>query len=198
VTDIDERLTSAFASFRNEVGPLVRPSGTGPARTTVRGRRRRRTVVLAAAAVVAVPAVAYAVLGDNTPPAVPPVAAAPSASASASASPTPSAPVHVEYDLVAGATPVTFVATTMHGYRGSASVGVRNLAKKAERYELLITFTDGLKVIDDGTCRAGSKPGTALCTGTIEALSTRMFTVGFTSPEQKGEVRILGARKVAQ
>jgi hypothetical protein len=195
VTDIDERLTSAFASFRNEVGPLVRPFGTGPARTTVRGRRRRRTVVLAAAAVVAVPAVAYAVLGDNTPPAVPPVAAAPSASASAS--PTPSAPVHVEYDLVAGATPVTFVATTMHGYRGSASVGVRNLAKSPQRYELTIRFTGGLKVVDDDTCRAGSEPGTALCTGTIEALSTRMFTVGFTSPAQKGEVRILGVRKLA-
>ncbi|MEV8515064.1 hypothetical protein [Dactylosporangium sp. NPDC051484] len=75
MADFDDRfLASAFAEFRNEVEPHVKPAGTAAAHDTVHRRHRVRmiTATALAALAVAVPVAAYAaVTGDpHGPPAV--------------------------------------------------------------------------------------------------------------------------------
>lgn len=73
--DDDQRLTSAFAEFRDGVAPYVMPAGTAAVRETVRHRRR---VGVAAAIlgvlVITAPAIALAAVGDNQDPPPPHVA----------------------------------------------------------------------------------------------------------------------------
>ncbi|MFC6015481.1 hypothetical protein ACFP2T_04615 [Plantactinospora solaniradicis] len=63
----DERLTSAFARFRNSATPLVRPAGVAAAHATVRGRTRVRAITTSALAVLLVvgPVAAYAAVGTE-------------------------------------------------------------------------------------------------------------------------------------
>ncbi|GAA2363361.1 hypothetical protein [Dactylosporangium salmoneum] len=71
----DQLLTNAFAGFRDEVTPYVKPAGTAAARATVQHRHKVRAVAASglAALAIAVPVVAYAAGGakSNGPPAVP-------------------------------------------------------------------------------------------------------------------------------
>ena len=100
----DALVAGAFAAFRADVAPHVRPAGTTAAHETVRHRRRVRTIAATALAVlvIGVPVVAYAAVeGDpHGPPSVPatggptasPSAAQPSPSQSLSASASPTTP----------------------------------------------------------------------------------------------------------
>ncbi|GAA4693824.1 hypothetical protein [Phytohabitans rumicis] len=85
-----DQLGDAFAAFREQVLPEVRPTGIDAVQRTVRRRRRRAAVVVAAVTVVAValPIVAYAGLTDGDRPPGP--TDSPSPSTTGSASPTPS------------------------------------------------------------------------------------------------------------
>jgi hypothetical protein len=90
VADFDDHLlASAFADFRDEVAPQVKPAGTARARDTVHRRHRARMIAATtlAALVVAVPVVAYAASGDDShgPPAV--TGDSPSATSSEGATP---------------------------------------------------------------------------------------------------------------
>ncbi|MEV6928673.1 hypothetical protein AB0M46_29860 [Dactylosporangium sp. NPDC051485] len=71
----DELLANAFAGFRNEVTPYVKPAGTAAAHATLRHRNKVRAVAASglAALAIAVPMVAYAAGGgeSNGPPALP-------------------------------------------------------------------------------------------------------------------------------
>ncbi|WP_433300530.1 hypothetical protein ACQP2F_03395 [Actinoplanes sp. CA-030573] len=58
-------LTTIFADFADEVAPRVRPAGAARVLQTVRHRRRRQGMVAIAALVVAIPAVAYAIVGND-------------------------------------------------------------------------------------------------------------------------------------
>ncbi|WP_238006868.1 hypothetical protein KZZ52_24810 [Dactylosporangium sp. AC04546] len=93
MADLDDQLlAAAFAGFRTEVAPYVKPAGTESAHATVRHRRRARAtaaVVLAALAV-GVPVVAYAAAGGDSHG--PPVLPADSASATSAAPPTSAPP----------------------------------------------------------------------------------------------------------
>ncbi|WP_432982108.1 hypothetical protein [Dactylosporangium sp. CA-233914] len=70
----DQLLAGAFADFRDEVAPHVKPAGTAAAHETVLRRHRVRMIAATtlAALVVAAPVVAYAAAGDDShgPPAV--------------------------------------------------------------------------------------------------------------------------------
>ena len=90
----DQLLASAFANFRDEVAPHVKPAGTAAAHETVHRRHRVRLIAATtlAALVVAAPVAAYAAIGGDShgPPAVP--GDSPSAtSTDVTASPAPSA-----------------------------------------------------------------------------------------------------------
>lgn len=71
----DQLLAGAFAAFRDEVAPHVRPAGTAAAQETVHRRHRVRIIgaTTLAALVVAAPVAAYAAIGGDShgPPAVP-------------------------------------------------------------------------------------------------------------------------------
>lgn len=86
----DQRLAGAFAGFRDEVAPQVKPAGTAAAHETVRHRRRMRLIAATtlAALVVATPISAYAAFGGEShgPP------AAAGVSSSAPTGDSPSAP----------------------------------------------------------------------------------------------------------
>jgi hypothetical protein len=93
----DQLLASAFADFREEVAPYVKPAGTAAARETVHRRHRVRMIAATtlAALVVTAPVVAYAASSGDShgPPAV--TGDSPSATSSdgsGPASPEPSAP----------------------------------------------------------------------------------------------------------
>ncbi|MGC9671484.1 hypothetical protein ACNTMW_33695 [Planosporangium sp. 12N6] len=104
--DDDVLITGAFASFRNEATPHVKPAGVAAAQETVRHRRRVRTIAATtlAALVVAGPAVAYAAINadphgppsqvatSQSPTPEPSTSAAPAPSASAGPSSPPAAP----------------------------------------------------------------------------------------------------------
>jgi hypothetical protein len=89
----DARLSNAFAGFRDELVPQVRPAGTAAAVETVRFRRRVRVVTAAAAVafLLAVPVTAYAVTngGPDGPP-VEPATPSPTTEVEPSPSPAPS------------------------------------------------------------------------------------------------------------
>jgi hypothetical protein len=75
MADFDDHLLAhAFADFRDDVAPYVKPAGTAVAHDTVHRRHRVRMIAATtlAALVVAAPVVAYAVSGDDShgPPAV--------------------------------------------------------------------------------------------------------------------------------
>jgi hypothetical protein len=75
VIDFDDQLlAAAFADFRDEVAPHVKPAGTAAARETVHRRHRVRMIAATtlAALVVAAPVAAYAAIGGDAhgPPAV--------------------------------------------------------------------------------------------------------------------------------
>ncbi|GAA3449483.1 hypothetical protein [Dactylosporangium matsuzakiense] len=71
----DQILAGAFADFRNEVAPHVKPAGTAAAQQTVHRRHRVKTIAATtlAALAIAAPVVAYAAVGDSNgpPPVVP-------------------------------------------------------------------------------------------------------------------------------
>jgi hypothetical protein len=95
VTDFhdDALVAGAFAAFRTEVGPYVRPIGTAAAHETVRHRRRVRLVTVAAAValVIAVPVAAFAATGGlNHGPGPVPASGGPSTAPSATPSTSPS------------------------------------------------------------------------------------------------------------
>jgi hypothetical protein len=95
VTDFhdDALVAGAFAAFRTEVGPYVRPIGTAAAHETVRHRRRVRLVTVAAAValVIAVPVAAFAATGGlNHGPGPVPATGGPSTAPSATPSTSPS------------------------------------------------------------------------------------------------------------
>ena len=91
----DALVAGAFAAFRADVAPYVRPAGTTAARETVRHRKRVRTIAAVALAVlvIGVPVTAYAAVnGEPHAPPVVPASGGPSPSPSATqASPSPSA-----------------------------------------------------------------------------------------------------------
>jgi uncharacterized protein DUF6636 len=82
-------LTGAFAEFRDEVAPYVRPDGAAATRETVRRRKRNHVIALGALAVLvfAVPAAASAMAGGD--PSGPP---APQIANSRQVSPAPAKP----------------------------------------------------------------------------------------------------------
>jgi hypothetical protein len=98
----DALVAGAFAAFRSDVAPYVRPAGTAAAHETVRHRRRVRAVAATTLAVLVIgaPVVAYAAInGDPHGPPVVPASGGPSpepsqtsASPSSTSSPVPSAP----------------------------------------------------------------------------------------------------------
>ncbi|GAA1619176.1 hypothetical protein ACFQY4_44860 [Catellatospora bangladeshensis] len=97
----DDLLMSAFAEYRSETNPQIKPTGTGAAYQTVRYRKRVRTTAVAACALTAVlvGGGAFASFTGNqgvapqpgASSAAPSAVASPSPSASPSASPSPSA-----------------------------------------------------------------------------------------------------------
>lgn len=75
MTDFDDQLLArAFADFRDEAAPHVKPAGTAAAHETVHRRHRARMIAATtlAALVVAAPVAAYAAIGGDShgPPAV--------------------------------------------------------------------------------------------------------------------------------
>nr|MDT0660022.1 hypothetical protein [Micromonospora sp. DSM 115978] len=83
--DDDRRIVDAFAAFRANVTPCIRPAGADAVRAAVRHRRRVTAVTTAVLLVLAAPAIAYAAIGDSqqvTPP--------PGATSAPPATPTPS------------------------------------------------------------------------------------------------------------
>ncbi|GAA3736818.1 hypothetical protein GCM10022225_19440 [Plantactinospora mayteni] len=69
MSDFDDKLlTGAFAEFRNEAMPRVKPVGVAAAYATVRGRRRTRTITTVVLAVLFVvgPVTAYAAVGHDS------------------------------------------------------------------------------------------------------------------------------------
>ncbi|GGM41171.1 hypothetical protein ACFFX1_18305 [Dactylosporangium sucinum] len=91
MADLDDQLlAAAFADFRNEVAPYVRPAGTESAHATVRHRRRVRATVATtlAALAIAAPVGAYAAAGGDSHG--PPVQPADSVTAAVSGAPSPS------------------------------------------------------------------------------------------------------------
>ncbi|MDG4834014.1 hypothetical protein O7627_32620 [Solwaraspora sp. WMMD1047] len=91
--DDDRRISDAFAAFRANVSPCIRPAGVGAVRDTVRHRRRVAAVAAVVVCAVALPAIAYAAIGDPRQVTPPPGAtsAPPTPEPSSSASPSPSA-----------------------------------------------------------------------------------------------------------
>jgi hypothetical protein len=83
--DDDRRIADAFAAFRANVTPCIRPAGVGAVRDTVRHRRRVAAVAAVVACAVALPAIAYAAIG-NPPQVTPP----PGATSAPPMTPTPS------------------------------------------------------------------------------------------------------------
>jgi TolB protein len=90
--DDDRRIADAFAAFRANVTPCIRPAGADAVRDTVRHRRRVAAVAAVVACAVALPAIAYAAIGDPQQVTPPPGAtsAPPTPEPSPSASPSPS------------------------------------------------------------------------------------------------------------
>jgi hypothetical protein len=128
MSDFDLRaIDGAFAEFRSEAGPMLRPEGLDPVRATIRRRRQVRTVALAVVAVVLIvlPIAAYAQVGSGrhqvTPLGPPADSARPSAVASLSGPPVisiapsdgviPSAPAR-------SSTPPCATATHLNGAPG--------------------------------------------------------------------------------
>ena len=188
MTDLDERLSTAFADFRHRVGPLVRPDGTDRAQATVRTRRRRRMVTAAGAlalVAVGVPAGGFATATGSDRAPTP--AASPSR-ADLKISEVPR--------LYAFGTPLTFVSDPAGGYRGTAQVAFGNYGKSAGRYQATIQLSAGLEAVEGGGCRPGTTPRIVVCTGTIEALSSRIFTVGFASAGHTGHFEVLSLRRL--
>ncbi|MFI5915675.1 hypothetical protein [Dactylosporangium sp. NPDC051541] len=85
----DELLTGAFAEFRNEVAPHIKPAGTVAARETVHRRHRVKMLAATTLAVLAIaaPVVAYAAVSGD--PHGPPNMTAESASPTPSEAPVP-------------------------------------------------------------------------------------------------------------
>jgi len=177
VADFDDPLPAAFARFRNQVAPFVRPAGTAPARATVRTRRRRRAAGLGVlvALMVAIPAAAYATVGRD--PHDPP----PQTAASPSASHAPSPAAHLD-DLAVEATTLTFHRNSI-GYLGKMQATVRNRGTSATPYELIVHDAAGVMPLGQLHCRI--KPpgngGIFTCTGSLAAGASTTLELKFTS-----------------
>ncbi|MEV4410568.1 hypothetical protein [Catellatospora sp. NPDC049609] len=112
----DDLLTTAFAEYRSETNPLIKPTGTGAAYRTVQHRKRVRTTAVAACALTAVlvggGAYASFTAGPVTPPQPGASSAAPSPVTSLSPSPEPSPSASPSTSVATSPPPP---ASTLHG-----------------------------------------------------------------------------------